>query len=472
MPVPNDLLRAARERLPSQRLPNTGMGRAELAEAVNSWLWETTRERYDLDARAIARYERGAVRWPGAQYRAALRHVLGVSDDHQLGFAPSDVEARSRRTCRCTVAPQTRGDLGRVIVPNEPRGVDLPDDPGQLVSQAAGRARLFIQFAERNTVGRESVDQYADDVRRVATLSQDRPFPTLLHDLVSLQSDGFQLIEGRSKPREATDLYFLVSLVSSFMAKASHDLGTPHDALTQARAAGLAAEMAGHNGLLAWVYGLRSLGCYWAGRHLEAVKFAQQGAAVAHSRGSASVWLASSEARALGALNRMDEAQAALDRAAELREAMAPDELDEFGGLCRFSDSTQAYYTADVLAWGDGAWAAKTESAATAALTALAGASVEERGGFGNEQGARCALAIARLLHGDIEGAMDALKPVLEIETRLRQNGIVLSVDRVRRVLRESPGRTSRHGVELDEAMESFTTRRLLLPNQPHRADR
>jgi hypothetical protein len=49
------------------------MGRAELAEAVNRYLWETTRKRYELDAHSIARYERGHVRWPGAHYRSGLR---------------------------------------------------------------------------------------------------------------------------------------------------------------------------------------------------------------------------------------------------------------------------------------------------------------------------------------------------------------------------------------------------------------
>ena len=31
------------------------MSRGELAEAVNAWLWETTRQRYELDAHSSAR---------------------------------------------------------------------------------------------------------------------------------------------------------------------------------------------------------------------------------------------------------------------------------------------------------------------------------------------------------------------------------------------------------------------------------
>ncbi|GAB3484802.1 XRE family transcriptional regulator [Amycolatopsis cihanbeyliensis] len=65
------------------------MSRTELAEAVNGYLWETRGRRYDLDGHAVARYERGAVRWPSAHYREAFRAVLGVDTDADLGFRPT-----------------------------------------------------------------------------------------------------------------------------------------------------------------------------------------------------------------------------------------------------------------------------------------------------------------------------------------------------------------------------------------------
>ncbi|WP_369373630.1 hypothetical protein AB1046_06730 [Promicromonospora sp. Populi] len=43
----------------------------------------------NLDARAIARYERGVVRWPQESYRLALRAVLGATTDAELGFSPT-----------------------------------------------------------------------------------------------------------------------------------------------------------------------------------------------------------------------------------------------------------------------------------------------------------------------------------------------------------------------------------------------
>ncbi|MEW2507896.1 hypothetical protein AB0878_46285 [Amycolatopsis sp. NPDC047767] len=88
MTEPNRLLRAARERLPSPAAPGEHASRAEIADAVNAWLWETTGKRHALDAHYLAKLERGVARWPNAAYRSALRHVLGVPDDQALGFTP------------------------------------------------------------------------------------------------------------------------------------------------------------------------------------------------------------------------------------------------------------------------------------------------------------------------------------------------------------------------------------------------
>ena len=85
----NHQLRARREATSSPTRPGMPMSRAELADAVNAHVWETTGRRSGLDAETIGRYERGAIHWPGADYRAGLRAVLGVNDDSDLGFSPT-----------------------------------------------------------------------------------------------------------------------------------------------------------------------------------------------------------------------------------------------------------------------------------------------------------------------------------------------------------------------------------------------
>lgn len=64
------------------------MSRSELADAVNA---ELARRGImaNLTDKDIGRYVRGETHWPRAHYRQALRAVLGVSHDRELGFYPN-----------------------------------------------------------------------------------------------------------------------------------------------------------------------------------------------------------------------------------------------------------------------------------------------------------------------------------------------------------------------------------------------
>ncbi|MBV9163470.1 MAG: XRE family transcriptional regulator [Pseudonocardiales bacterium] len=94
MAAVNDQLRAARQRTASLTYPDECLSRQELAELVNSWVWEHHRTRVEASANYIGQLERGKIRWPGKLYREALRAIFSVSTDSALGF----VNARSRRT--------------------------------------------------------------------------------------------------------------------------------------------------------------------------------------------------------------------------------------------------------------------------------------------------------------------------------------------------------------------------------------
>ncbi|WP_280398750.1 XRE family transcriptional regulator [Nocardia carnea] len=97
MPTPNLKLQQRREATPSPTVAGRSMTRAELAEAVNDHLWRTIGRRCELDAHTIARYERGAVRWPGKDYRQALCAVLHATET-ELGFvAARRTKATERR---------------------------------------------------------------------------------------------------------------------------------------------------------------------------------------------------------------------------------------------------------------------------------------------------------------------------------------------------------------------------------------
>lgn len=145
MKQPNDQLLTARVRNPSRAVPGEPMSRQEPAEAVNTWLRQTTGKHYSLDAHTIARYERGKVRRPGAHYRAALRHVLDVATDAELGFRPNRSDA-----------------------PNSPRELVSPSGDDLGVSPTEFVNRLVIETPLPSRVGWTDVEQVRATTRALA----------------------------------------------------------------------------------------------------------------------------------------------------------------------------------------------------------------------------------------------------------------------------------------------------------------
>lgn len=324
---------------------------------------------------------------------------------------------------------------------------------GGEVDMAAERARAFGERA-RSQLSEQAVEQIYDEVRSLATDYPQVPVLHLVPNLIHVQGELMNLIEApRPNPQHLRTLYFLTAVTSGLVAKSSHDLGRPVAAMTQARTALLCAEQADHYGLRGWISGLQSMFAYWAGRPRDAVRYAQRGVEFAQRAGSsASVWLNVSEGRAWAALGRADETRAAIARSESALDAVHPDDLDELGGLCEFSRSRQLYYAADALAWLPSE-ATAAERYGQAAVDAYAAHG--DDWAFSDEAGAMSDLAIARVQRGEIDGAIEAIRPVLALAPDQRINGIASSVRRVHDAVVAS-GATSVEAVELQDEIEDF----------------
>ncbi|MFI0454153.1 hypothetical protein [Actinomadura sp. 6N118] len=322
------------------------------------------------------------------------------------------------------------------------------------LSMAAQRARQFALSTGQVGLTAEALDQIHQDVHELALAYPQRPLSEILGDLVNVQDIMFTLLEQRQRPQQASHLYFLAGVTGGMLAKASHDLAEPHAAMTQARTAFLCADTAGHDGLRAWLRGLQSFITYWAGRPHESVRYAQEGAEFADRAGNSStVWLAMNEARAWAALRNPANTTAAIRRAEDAWDRVQPDDMDELGGLATFSRARQLYYAADALAWLPDE-AAEAERYSSEAVSAYSDPSRPEWA-FGDQAGSHTDLAISRIAQGELEGASEALAPVLDLPPELRINGIVNSVDRVHRAL--TAASESSIGTELQERIELFT---------------
>ncbi len=306
-----------------------------------------------------------------------------------------------------------------------------PHDSERIISMAARRALRFGAMADATNIGSDSLDQLHSETGRLAIAYLRQPLAEILGDIASLQDHTFSLLEGRQRPRETQDLYVVGGLTSGMLAKAAHDLRDPHLAMTHARTAMLCARNADHSALLAWVHGLQSLITYWADRPREALEYAQAGQEITGVVGTVGVWLASLEARAWSALGNGAESRRAIERAADMREQVTGDDLDSIGGMCRFSRPRQLYYAADAgISLPGAAGTAQDSRSAQYAADAIAAyeSAPDADRSFSDEAGSRTALAISRVRAGDIEGASEAVAPVLQLPHGQRIHGIVTSV--------------------------------------------
>lgn len=400
-------------------------------------------EAADLIMKTASKHEGIAVSLSG-------RHLGRLARGERSGNRPNPVTRRAlqytfNRPVDELLGPYTPGDLG--VEDNSRRGTEA----SEVLGVAADRARRFMTSLQ--TLSDESLQLIHDEVRDLVRAYPAQPLPELLNHLVSGQETVFSLLERPQRPGHARQLYFLSAVLGGLLAKASHDLADPHAALAQTRTAWLCAEQADHDGLRAWISGLQALICYWARRPHDSIRYAQRGAAFAQRAGStALVWLPASEARAWATLGNGEQARDAIDRADQAWDQVHPDELDELGGIATFSRARQLYFAADALVWlPDDASAA--ENYARQAVEAYSDPA-DPHWAFGDAAGSHTALAIARIGRGEIDGAVEALTPVLDLPTEQRINGIVHSANRVHQALNHVP--TSSTARELQERIEGY----------------
>ncbi|MEV7231973.1 hypothetical protein AB0M79_33940 [Polymorphospora sp. NPDC051019] len=149
----NDLLRNARLNRPSTSGSGRAMSRQELAEAVNARMFAVTGRVGGLDGNYVGKLERGEYRWPGADYRAAFRAVLGAASDADLGFY---VNRRAPGRLPAAVRPPVPVDdpsNGTADPDRDRTALRLVVVPGTAITVAVGPLQLRIEAtSERSGV--------------------------------------------------------------------------------------------------------------------------------------------------------------------------------------------------------------------------------------------------------------------------------------------------------------------------------
>ncbi|AZS90064.1 hypothetical protein ELQ87_25715 [Streptomyces griseoviridis] len=330
---------------------------------------------------------------------------------------------------------------------------------------AVQRAKEFLLGKDRGAVGEDTLAMLDDEVGRLVLAYPREPLSAIWGDLLASQEQVFRLLEGgRLKSSQLRDLSYKGAVLSFLVAKGFNDMQEPHQAMTMTRVAASCARDAEHPGLIALTDGLKSLIAYWADKPNDAYHYAGQGASMASPlRGTAGLWLLGLQARAAAALGDEQTVRRVSQQATDRREHVVLDDLDELGGLFTYPLAKQRYYDVEAQALL-GLGGAQLGALAEEAVEAFSDPRSADWA-FGDLAGAQCDLAMVRMNSGDVDGAAEAIRPVLDLPVTHRNNGIIVSALRVRQALVQRPAITGPIARDLRQEIEAFPANRSALPS-------
>lgn len=425
--------------------------------------------------RLVSKWEAGGERvHPRPINQAALDTCLARSDDVErarftaltTGSSETGFEEDAGAVTHTSYANET--ELLALIDAGAVQGKALAAiSERDLIMAAAHEASEHAGKAESTNMGASTLDQLDADVARIANDYVHTPPMPMMVEMLRVRRRVYRLLEGHQRPADTSNLYLLAGTLSGLLANASTDLGYLDPAGEQIRAAWAYAELCGHNGLRAWSRGMHALIEYWSERPRRAVQLARGGQEYADSV-TAKVRLCNIEARIWSKIGSAEDAEGCIRAADDARGGSGTDSLhDGVGGVFGFPDAKGMYYAgATYIHLG---MAEPALVATRNAIELYAGGPSRERS-YGAEALARVDSAAAHLINGSLDGAAEALVPVLDLDEDKRIAQLEERLNGVRRRI----GAPAFSGVpaarSLDERIEEFcgATAARGLPPVPH----
>lgn len=311
-PPANGALRAARLARPSPRDRSRSLSRAELAELAAAEVHARSGRVAPLDAHYVARLERGAIRWPGADYRAAFAAVLGVPEG-DLGF----------RCPRSTALP-----------------VPYPDDDGLLA--LAARA----ETSEVGTAAVAALEEVADLLARAyATTHPD----LVLEQVRRRAAEVAALLDRRLTLAQRRRLLVVGGWLALLGATVRVDLGDRAGAASARAAAVSLGRETEHSELRAWAVEIAAWTALIDRDWARAARLAEDGEVLAPAGSPAAVQLTAQRARAAARLGDGAGVRGALAQAEQGVDRQTGDRSADHHFV--FDGRKLDGYTATALAW-------------------------------------------------------------------------------------------------------------------------
>jgi len=292
----------------------------------------------------------------------------------------------------------------------------------------------------------------------VAVLAVDYlrvPPAPMLAKAVDLRADVLHRLQRRHhRPQERADLYLAAGRVSGVLAYAALDLGEPDAAFHHTQAGWTCAEYAGDDELRTWIRGTQSLIARFQGAYERALQLVRDGRRYA-GNGTSAVRLLCGEAQCLANLGDSVGANRALKLARDARERV--NTPDSVSGLLTFPEAKQHYYEGSSLIWLDGGPDARRAVAeATRAIEMWRHDAPEDRS-LDDEALAHVYVSTALLKLRELDGAIDALRPILDLPPERRISWIGKGLGRVAAMLREQPYQASPLAEEAYDEIRAYS---------------
>lgn len=258
----------------------------------------------------------------------------------------------------------------------------------------------------------DDLDELNGNVAQLAVDYLSSPaFPMLERGMALRQELMRRLTSGAFRKQELSDLYVAIGRVSGVLAYAAVDLGHDSTAVVHNDTAWKMADLANDNELRAWVRGTQSLIARF-GKDYELARYLINDGMNYAGAGTSTARLLSGAAQCAANLGDSVGAQALLDEANRAREHSGQDSIE---GLFAFSYAKQKYYGGSSLMWlPDRDALLRSESEAQEAIELWQHEPVEYRS-LDDEALAHVYLATARLKLGEIDSAMDAVRPIIDL---------------------------------------------------------
>jgi hypothetical protein len=252
-------------------------------------------------------------------------------------------------------------------------------------------------------------------------------------------------------------LYFLLGCVNGLMGVNANRLGYPDAAEELLRAGYAYANAIDHNALRGMLRVKLSFVMYQRGWYGESRDFAAGGLRYA-SQGQPGADLHLNHARAAARTGDLDTARQAVRLAHAAMDADYSDDLTEIGGAqFTFSRAWLHSLAGDAFIWTEGSEGEGATELEQAISLFDQGPGPREQHSFLGRPLAGTRLAIARLRSGALDGAAEALTPVLALPPAQRVSSVTSYLRRVREELTAPAFRDSPQARDLGDQIENFS---------------